>query len=54
MKPEGTRFVKNLIVFSKYSAWITIGIGLVVIVGWEFNISVLKSNFLPFVAIRFN
>ena len=40
---KDTRFVKSLKTFSKISGLFTIVVGLVVIAGWSFNISTLKS-----------
>lgn len=43
MIEKDTRFVKSLKTFSKISGLFTIIVGLVVIAGWSFNISTLKS-----------
>ena len=43
MIEKDSRFVKNLKTFSKLAGLLTIVVGLTVIVGWAFNISILKS-----------
>ena len=54
MNMEENKFIKNLLAFAKLSAWIIIIVGLIVMLGWAFNIASLKSILPSFVSMKSN